>query len=315
MHMLPCMQADACCRCAGCCATGHFSPPHTPQRSAGHTTPRHHPAPCIPRPSQASLFEWVRENYGTSADLVTEELIGGVTHANYGQTNVEVNALAGERGWCLVCLWCVWSVSLCGCVIGGRAGVHYSPDFMLSCAALLPHAAFPVPPCCAPGLVSLLPATDPQVLRVVGGNGRLAPAVLAAANATVHCPATVTAVRRRADGRYEVVLQSSNGGGAAVQAPEQQQGQALAELQEQPFDAVIIATPLEGSGISLEGVDPPFIPARKYQQASGVEWSLLGGACIKGANGHGWEVCPSYTAACALFYKLLSASCPTLSDP
>lgn len=150
-------------------------------------------------------------------------------------------------------------------------------------------------------MVSLLPATDPGVLRVAGGNGRLAPAVLAAANATVRCPVAVTAVRRLGDGRFALTLKSGGSGSigastggtvnagasGAKGAPQaalharQQQGEPLAAAAggeaagvavqaeagaEEAFDAVIIAAPLEGSGLSVQGLDLPVIPARKYQQ-------------------------------------------------
>ena len=119
------------------------------------------------------------------------------------------------------------------------------------------------------GMVALLPATDPNVWRIRGGNGRLAPAVLRAANATVRCPAAVTAVRRLEDGRFQLELAAQQGQ-AAERGGEVQQGQKPAAGQlggEGPFDAVIVAAPLEGSGISLEGLpDKPLIPARKYQK-------------------------------------------------
>lgn len=94
--------------------------------------------------------------------------------------------------------------------------------------------------------MSLLPVTDPRVFRLRGGNGQLSPAVLRAANATVHLSAAVTAVRRQQDGRYMLEV------GAQAQGP---------------FDTVVLATPLEGSGgLRVEGVALPPIPARKYQQ-------------------------------------------------
>lgn len=116
-----------------------------------------------------------------------------------------------------------------------------------------------------------MPATDPRVLRVAGGNMHLAAGVLAAANATVRTPAAVTAVRRLPDGRYEIYFTevhesteaaaaAAGGGGAA--------GALAGPSMQGPFDAVIIAAPLEASGIALEGLDKqPFIPARKYRQA------------------------------------------------
>lgn len=138
-------------------------------------------------------------------------------------------------------------------------------------AATLPPLLLPLPPPQA-GLVALLPATDSGVWRIRGGNSRLSPAVLRAANATVHCPAGVTAVRRLEDGRFQLELAASAQEGAAAQGGAAQQQQAAAARQdaEEPFDAVILATPLEGSGISLEGLpEKPLLPARKYLQVGG----------------------------------------------
>lgn len=120
--------------------------------------------------------------------------------------------------------------------------------------------------------MALLPATDSGVWRIRGGNSRLPPAVLRAANASVHCPAGVTAVRRLEDGRFQLELAASPQEGAAAQggAAQQQQAAAARRDAEEPFDAVILATPLEGSGISLEGLpEKPHLPARKYLQVGG----------------------------------------------
>ena len=43
------------------------------------------------------MFEHLREAYGGSADLVGSELVAGVGRCNYGQDNLQVNALAGGR--------------------------------------------------------------------------------------------------------------------------------------------------------------------------------------------------------------------------
>ena len=145
-------------------------------------------------------------------------------------------------------------------------------------------------------MVALLPATDPGVWRIRGGNGRLPPAVLCAANATVRCPVAVSAVRRLEDGRFQLDLASQQGQ-AAEQDKTQQQGRpAVQQGAEGPFDAVILATPLEGSGISLEGLpDKPLIPARKYQKARATEGSAGGlvqafqGPMHGRAPGAGWS--------------------------
>ncbi len=145
----------------------------------------------------------------------------------------------------------------------------------------MPSCRHPALSCCplAPctGMVALLPATDPGVWRIRGGNGRLPPAVLCAANATVRCPVAVSAVQRLEDGRFQLDLASQQGQ-AAEQDKTQRQGRpAVQQGAEGPFDAVILATPLEGSGISLEGLpDKPLIPARKYQKARATEGSAGG---------------------------------------
>ena len=43
------------------------------------------------------MLEYLRDRYGSGADLVGQELIGGINRVNYNQGNTEVNALAG--GW------------------------------------------------------------------------------------------------------------------------------------------------------------------------------------------------------------------------
>lgn len=62
----------------------------------------------------------------------------------------------------------------------------------------------------------------------------------------------------------ELAQQAEQGGGGGSGAAE---AGALHAQQHGPFDAVILAAPLEGSGISLAGLDPPpRMPARKYRQ-------------------------------------------------
>ncbi|KAL4428033.1 hypothetical protein ABPG75_002122 [Micractinium tetrahymenae] len=178
--------------------------------------------------TQQSMFEWLRTNMGTSADLLAAELIGGVNRCNYNQANLELNALAG--------------------------------------------------------MVSMLPATEPSVFRIKGGNGLLPPALLAAANASVRWPLPVGVVRRLDDWCFALhaapvpTAAEPQQGPAEKQAGRQQGDQppgsqaapdADAEPVGQPlgtFDAVIIATPLESSGLALAGFEPPHIPARKYRQ-------------------------------------------------
>jgi hypothetical protein len=38
----------------------------------------------------------LRENYGSSLDLLAKELIAGVNKVNYNQNNMQINALAGR---------------------------------------------------------------------------------------------------------------------------------------------------------------------------------------------------------------------------
>lgn len=135
-------------------------------------------------------------------------------------------------------------------------------------------------------MVSMLPATEPDVFRIRGGNGLLPPALLAAANASVRCPSPVGAIHRRADGRFELHAGApptgrapEEGGGAQHEQPAARQGGpgAAALAAGQPlgtYDAVIIATPLEGSGIVLAGFEPPHLPARKYRQVGPSSYCL-----------------------------------------
>lgn len=165
--------------------------------------------------TQQSMFEWLRTNMGTSADLLGAELIGGVNRCNYNQDNLQLNALAG--------------------------------------------------------MVSMLPATSPSVFRIKGGNGLLPQALLKAVNASVRCPATVGMVHRQSDGSFTLhaaTPEPEHGRGQQDEWSTGRQGSPAASA-EQPlgtFDAVIVATPLESSGIVLAGFEPPHIPARKYRQ-------------------------------------------------
>ena len=112
------------------------------------------------------------------------------------------------------------------------------------------------------GLVSMLPATDPRVFKLRGGNARLPAALLERANATLRLPAAVTAITKLPDGRWQLSVLA---GGAGAQQQQQQQGEALSE--EGPFDAVIIAAPLEECGtLEFRGTTLPVIPSRKFQR-------------------------------------------------
>ena len=147
------------------------------------------------------------------------------------------------------------------------------------------------------GLVSLLPATHPSVLRLRGGNAQLPPRLLLAANATLHWPAAVTAIVAAPDGQQGFMLEVGGGGnsggdttvaaaaaaaavgvgGAASVRRQHGGGQRLPlthgpisqEQLQGPFDAVIIAAPLTGSGLTFRGLrDVPTIPGRNYQQTT-----------------------------------------------
>lgn len=186
------------------------------------------------------------------------------------------------------------------------------------------------------GLVSLLPATDPTVFSIRGGNQQLAPALAKKAGVGVLTSLDVESVALRSDGRFDVIPSADAATGAAAVssggcpcsadgAAEQQEAASDAQLplqglaaaaaggvapkggdqqrrlvgqqhEEQqglearcrcrcagagaaasrtpaanphpplgPFDAVILATPLEGSSLTFLGFDPPRMPSRQYQ--------------------------------------------------
>lgn len=130
------------------------------------------------------------------------------------------------------------------------------------------------------------------MFKIKGGNSQLASRVLQVANATVHCPAAVAAVQRLADGRFQLELQKQAGHGCPAGDVQAGAGQCAESpsgaTAPQPFDAVVVATPLEGSGLTFPGVHLPVIPARKFQQTVTT--------VIKGA------VRPSYFGLSAMTY-------------
>lgn len=158
------------------------------------------------------------------------------------------------------------------------------------------------------GMVSMLPATQPGAFRLKGGNGQLAPRLLSAVNATVYCPVTVSGIARLADGRFSLSLAAAPLGDAGVGAAEScgsavQEGAAgLGQGGEagrgadatMPFDAVIVATPLEFAHISFSGFEVPPIPARKFQQTIST--------FVKGA------VRPSYFGLAEMTYAAILVS-------
>ena len=144
-------------------------------------------------------------------------------------------------------------------------------------------------------MVSLLPATDPGAFCIMGGNSQLAPRLLQLVNATVHCQAAVAAVQRLPDGRFELELKPA---GAAAAAADEATGDSSGEQQPQrhgPFDTVIIASPLEASGLAFVGIHLPIIPARKYQQ---VVTTLVKGS-----------VRPSYFGLSSMIYCKSASAC------
>eukprot|EP00879_Flechtneria_rotunda_P022346 GHRR01023577.1.p1 GENE.GHRR01023577.1~~GHRR01023577.1.p1 ORF type:complete len:446 (+),score=200.88 GHRR01023577.1:606-1943(+) len=125
------------------------------------------------------------------------------------------------------------------------------------------------------GLVSYLPAADPDVYMIKEGNAAL-PHKLAARLGlqAVHTGAAVTAVQLDSNGQYMLTIQQqANSIAAGVFAQQQQQRREEQQCDKtsamttlKPFDGVVIATPLEGSGVQLLGLTPePKIPKRTYQ--------------------------------------------------
>lgn len=188
------------------------------------------------------MYEWLRESYGASIDALAKELIGGVNLVNYGQTNEELNALAGG-----------WRPSHAHGA--GRCDDGLMRDAEPPGMVIQSHAST-----CA-GHVSMLPATEPSVFRIKGGNSQLAPCVFAVANATVRTPVAVTSVERLPDGFWLEVQEQ------CTAAPGRAMVRECAATYQGPYGAVIIATPLESSGLAFPGrATLPAIPARKFVQ-------------------------------------------------
>ena len=98
------------------------------------------------------------------------------------------------------------------------------------------------------GLVSLLPATDSRLFAIKGGNWQLAGATLEATGAHVRLNTTARTVQLQSDGTFQLTYETGEGATGA-----------------EMFDVVVIAAPLEGSDLDIQGVDLPHIPARKFQ--------------------------------------------------
>jgi len=101
------------------------------------------------------------------------------------------------------------------------------------------------------GLVSYLPAADPQVFSIKEGNAALPQKLLQAAQLQeFHVGVTVQSIAKDDSGKFLVTAEPNAG------QPEQYG----------PFDSVIIAAPLEASRLTLAGLDPqPELPERSYQ--------------------------------------------------
>lgn len=120
------------------------------------------------------------------------------------------------------------------------------------------------------GLVSLLPATDPHVFAIEGGNQRLPTKVLAAAANAIHTSAAVGTVRRLDSGQYQLALSAcrANCSSSAADAGDSRAEMAAVQVAAPAsavYDAVVIAAPLELAGLTIEGV-PVRLPARQYHQ-------------------------------------------------
>ncbi|KAK9823597.1 hypothetical protein WJX72_004119 [[Myrmecia] bisecta] len=99
------------------------------------------------------------------------------------------------------------------------------------------------------GMVSMLPTVDSRVFAIKGGNRRLPEELLKNASALVHARAVQTVAK--------------SGMGYTLKLAEKEPGVNQAALD--TFDAIILATPLELSNLSIEGIALPHLPPRKYQ--------------------------------------------------
>lgn len=140
------------------------------------------------------------------------------------------------------------------------------------------------------GLVSYLPAAKPQVYSIKEGNAALPRKLAAAAKLqALHLQTSVQSITIDSSGMFTLSVQptaatvdakqpAAKPEAAAAdpyqpseeQHKQQQQQEVTKQVQEYgPYDAVILATPLEGSGLDLKGLDPePQLPPRSYQQTT-----------------------------------------------
>eukprot|EP00884_Botryococcus_braunii_P013711 jgi/Botrbrau1/22340/Bobra.0002s0018.1 len=101
------------------------------------------------------------------------------------------------------------------------------------------------------GMVGTLPVTDGRLFKLQGGNVRLPVELLDKAAVRGHWPLRVSSVTRLSNGSFSLHT-DPNG----LPSTPEVWG---------PFDAVVIATPLEEAGLEFIGVDLPYIPPRKYR--------------------------------------------------
>lgn len=131
------------------------------------------------------------------------------------------------------------------------------------------------------GLVSYLPAADPRVYSIGKGNAALPNNLVQAAQLQgLHVGANVTSITLdNATQQYTIAVQAPTAAVAGARDELSMQPANLArnspdqyqQVQQDlgPFDAVIVATPLEDSGLALQGLSPePKLPPRTYQQTT-----------------------------------------------
>lgn len=113
------------------------------------------------------------------------------------------------------------------------------------------------------GMVSMLPAVDSRIFKIEGGNQLLPRRLLQSAGVHLKYGWNVNEVRAAKHGRYEL---------HAVRRPGVEQSGSHDVKWDQevagPYDAVIIATPLEHSRLRFKGVHVHTPPERQYQRVT-----------------------------------------------
>jgi hypothetical protein len=130
------------------------------------------------------------------------------------------------------------------------------------------------------------PRLHPQVYSVKEGNAALASRLLAAAGAQLHRSWAVASVGRDPRGGYQLRMRrppGAAGSSGAGQARAEAQGGAEEPEVAGPFDAVLVAAPLETSGLDVSEVAVQQVPARRYQttvttmvEADGLDAAYFG---------------------------------------